>query len=241
MHKERHRVQKQFTNKVALAFGLVKFRVTRRIRRLFGLVDYYRVSPSALGYRKMLAADTTRYCGASSFQLFINTLFLNSAFGPVVTLRLCQAANSSRAGWKLFLPALKILHQLAKRCAGIDLPWRTSIGPGLLIAHGYGLVINESVVIGSNVTLFHGVTLGRRDHLAEDGSRSTGYPILEDDVWCGPHAIIVGDVRIGRGSRIAGGAFVTESVPPGSIVIGNPSKIVKSNVPPDVINRAQVL
>lgn len=63
----------------------------------------------------------------------------------------------------------------------------------------------------------------------------TGYPVLEDEVWVGPHAIIVGDVTVGRGSRIAGGAFVTESVPPYSVVIGNPAVIVKNNCTPDVM------
>lgn len=191
-----------------------------------------------LGLRQLLAAYITRYCGASSPRLFIKTFLLNPAFRPVVTLRCCQSADSSKAGWRLLLPILKVAHQFAKRTAGIDMPWRTSIGPGLLIAHGYGLVINERAVIGSNVTLFHGVTLGRRDRIAADGSRSSGYPILEDDVWCGPHAIIVGGAVIGQGSRIAGGAFVSSSIPPGSLVIGNPSQIVKSNVEPDVINRA---
>ncbi|WP_074773002.1 hypothetical protein [Nitrosospira multiformis] len=65
--------------------------------------------------------------------------------------------------------------------------------------------------------------------------------MIEDEVWIGPHAIIVGGVTIGRGSRIAGGAFVTENVPPYSIVSGNPSTIVKANCTPDVMNPAPLL
>jgi serine O-acetyltransferase len=120
----------------------------------------------------------------------------------------------------------------------MDLPWQTDIGGGLTIAHGWGLVINPQVRIGANVTLFHGVTLGQRDRISRDGTRTTGYPILEDEVWVGPNAIIVGSITIGRGSRIAGGAFVTEDVPPYSVVSGNPGQIIKTNCSPDVPNQA---
>lgn len=238
MHAERNIVQRQFVNGPKLTLGLLIFRTQRRLRRFVGEVDFAEMSHGDVNLRPLLVADTTRYCGDYSLRLLLKTFFLNQSFRPVVTLRLCQAANSFRGIWRLFLPILIVLHQFAKRSAGIDLPWRTSVGPGFLIAHGYGLVINERAVIGSNVTLFHGVTLGRRDRIQADGTRITGYPVLEDDVWCGPHAIIVGEVNIGQGSRIAGGAFVSENIPPHSLVVGNPSQIVKSDVVPDVINRA---
>lgn len=59
-------------------------------------------------------------------------------------------------------------------------------------------------------------------------------------MWVGPHAIIVGGVTIGRGSRIAGGAFVTVNIPPYSIVSGNPATIVKNNCVADVMHPAPV-
>jgi Serine acetyltransferase len=111
---------------------------------------------------------------------------------------------------------------------------------GLALTHAWGLVVSPGTRIGNNVTLFHGVTLGRRDRISREGDRSTEYPVLEDEVWVGPHAIIVGGVTIGRGSRIAGGAFVTESVPPYSVVSGNPASIVRSNCMPDVMHPAPV-
>ena len=186
-----------------------------------------------------LRADTIRQFGTYRFALLIKAFFSNPCFRPLVTLRLCQSVKVSRSFSWLLLPLLKIFHHLGKKSAGIDLPWRTKVGSGLHIAHGFGLVINPNAVIGNNVTLFHGVTLGRRDRIAPDGTRTTSYPFLEDDVWCGPHAVIVG-VRIGQGSRIAGGAFVTQDIPPHSLVIGNPAQIVKTGVPPDVINRAPI-
>jgi len=107
----------------------------------------------------------------------------------------------------------------------------------LAITHGWGTVVSENTVVGRNVTLLHGVTLGRRDRVAADGSRTvTGSPTIEDEVWIGPHATIIGPVTIGRGSRIAGGAWVCESVPAYSIVLGNPARVVKSGCVPDVMN-----
>jgi serine O-acetyltransferase len=122
--------------------------------------------------------------------------------------------------------------------AAIDLPWRTSIGAGLGVTHGWGLVVAAGARIGCNVTLFHGVTLGRRDQIAADGARRVGYPVIEDEVWIGPHAIVVGAVTIGCGSRIGGGAFVNFDVPPRSIVSGNPGAVVRQDCTPDVMNRA---
>ncbi len=122
----------------------------------------------------------------------------------------------------------------------MDLPWSTRIGPGLAITHGWGLVINENAQIGANVTLFHGVTLGRSDRIGADGVRVSAYPVLEDEVWVGPHAVIVGGVTIGRGSRIAAGAVVTRDVPAHSMVVGNPATITKERVISDVMNAAEI-
>jgi serine O-acetyltransferase len=134
----------------------------------------------------------------------------------------------------------KILHCIATNIAAMDLPWQTEIGGGLALDHGWGLVLNPGARIGKNVTLFHGVTIGSRDRISREGMRLTEYPIIKDEVWIGPHAIIVGGVTIGQGSRIAGGAFVTESIPPYSVVSGNPAAVVKNSCYPDVWNRAPV-
>jgi serine O-acetyltransferase len=94
--------------------------------------------------------------------------------------------------------------------------------------------------IGKNVTLFQGVTLGQLDLIGSDGQRTTGYPALEDEVWVGPHAIIVGNVIVGRGSIIAGGSLVTKSVPPHTVIAGNPGEILRRSCVPDVSNPAPV-
>jgi serine O-acetyltransferase len=183
-----------------------------------------------------LKSDTYREYGIFSWSRVISGLIFNRTFRLIVAIRLCQAAATSGSSFRFLLFPLRILHNLAQNLAGADFPWQTKIGAGIALSHGWGLVVNPGATLGRNVTLFHGVTLGRRDRIAVDGSRLTEYPVIEDEVWIGPHAIIIGGVIIGRGSRISGGAFVTDSIPAYSIVSGNPAAIVKSNCTPDILN-----
>lgn len=186
-----------------------------------------------------LKADTYREFGRFEWSLVAKGFLLRRTFRPMVTLRLSQICLSASPSVKMLtLPLARVLHRITCQWAGMDLPWETSIGPGLSLTHGWGLVVSPGAVVGRNVTIFHGVTLGRRDRIASDGVRTPGYPVIEDEVWIGPHAIIVGDIVIGHGSRIGGGACVFNTVPPYSVVVGNPGEIVKSNCSPDVPNRA---
>jgi serine O-acetyltransferase len=121
----------------------------------------------------------------------------------------------------------------------MDMSWRTQVGGGIALTHGWAAVIGAPSKIGHNVTIFHGVTLGGSNRISRDGTYTyRGHPTLEDDVWVGPNAVVTGKITIGRGSRIAAGAFVTHSVPPYSLVVGNPAKIVIKNCIPDVMNPA---
>jgi serine O-acetyltransferase len=185
-----------------------------------------------------LKADTCRQYDRFTWRGLVTGVLTRRTFRVVVTMRLCQSAARARGVGRMALPLFRLLHRMASHRAMVDLPWNADIGPGLAMTHGWGLVVSRGARIGGNVTLFHGVTLGRRDRIAADGRRTAEWPVLEDEVWVGPHAIIVGGVTIGRGSRIAGGAFVTEDVPPYSVVGGNPAAILKNNCVPDVMHPA---
>ncbi len=185
-----------------------------------------------------LKADTHRQYRRFTPGALARGALANRNFRVLVTLRLCQGVAASGRLLRLTLPIAQLLHRFATHSAAMDLPWQTEVGAGMALTHGWGLVISAGARIGRNVTLFHGVTLGARDRISHDRETLTEFPIIEDEVWIGPHAIIVGGVTIGRGSRIAGGAFVTESIPPYSVVSGNPSVIVKRNCTPDVSNPA---
>ena len=181
-----------------------------------------------------LKADTIRKKGKYRFRYVLSGYFTDRTYRPMVTFRLCQATGRWNTIGKPVHWFFRLLHRWACNKAGIDLPWKTKIAGGFSLTHGWGIVINPNASIGKNVTFFNGVTLGQRDRIAKDGTRSTEYPVIEDEVWIGPHAMIVGGVVIGKGSRIAGGAFITENIPPYSTVMGNPASIVKTGSHPDV-------
>ena len=102
---------------------------------------------------------------------------------------------------------------------GIEIPWRTRIGPGLRVYHGVGLVINDHTTLGRDVTLRQGVTIG---HSKSGG----GCPTVEDEVEFGANAIALGPITIGRGAIVGAGAVVTKDVPAGARVVGNPARIL---------------
>jgi serine O-acetyltransferase len=188
-------------------------------------------------FAALVMADVHRQYGKSSWRLVFTAVFARRTFRAVFTLRLCQAAAQHPLQF-LLLPLCKLLHRFSCQLAGMDLPWSLPVGGGLAITHGWGLVLNPGAQLGRNITLFHGATLGRRDRIAADGSRSSGFPVLADGVWVGPHALVLGAVSVGAGARIAGGSVVTEDVPAACIVSGNPAQIIKRDCMPDTMNAA---
>lgn len=189
---------------------------------------------------KIMLSDSFRKNGRYCFWDVLLGLIFVRTHRFVITMRLCQAAQLNWFG-RIVAPLLRVMHKMACYFACVDFPWRTEVGPGFVITHGRGIVINERASLGSNVTLFHGVTIGQADKISEDGGRETSYPVLENDVWVGPNAVIVGGVTIGEGSRICAGAFVTTDIPPRSLVVGNPAAVVKSGISPDVFNKCRLL
>lgn len=181
--------------------------------------------------------DLYRYYARKDLKCMLKAILFNRNYRVIFLHRLCQYISLSKSPFKSFLLfPLKILHRFALGGAGIDLPIQTKISEGFCINHGWGVVINPNAIIGKNVTIFHGVTIGQRDKILDNSLRVSSYPVIEDGVWIGPNAIIVGGVKVGKGSIIAAGAFITESIPEYSVVIGNPSRIVKSNCLPDIVN-----
>lgn len=137
-----------------------------------------------------------------------------------------RALLAHRAAHQLHLEGHRLLARLlaesAHRETGIDIHPGASIGESCFIDHGTGVVIGETAVIGRRCRLYQGVTLGARSFPRDEaGSLVRGakrHPTLEDDVVVYANATILGgDTVIGRGSEIAGGAFVTSSVAEGHI------------------------
>lgn len=114
------------------------------------------------------------------------------------------------------------ISQKAARKTGIEIHPGATIGKGLFIDHGAGVIIGETAIIGDNVTLYQGVTLGGTGK--EHGKR---HPTLEDNVMVSAGAKILGSFVIGENSKIGAGSVVLKPVPPNCTVVGVPGRIVK--------------
>jgi serine O-acetyltransferase len=113
------------------------------------------------------------------------------------------------------------LSQATRFFTGIEIHPGATVGDRFFIDHGMGVVIGETTVIGEDVTLYQAVTLGGTGK--ERGKR---HPTLEDRVVVGVGAAVLGDITIGRGSRVGGGAVVVNDVPPNSTVVGIPGRVI---------------
>jgi len=114
------------------------------------------------------------------------------------------------------------ISQRTVRKTGIEIHPGAKIGKGLFIDHGSGVVIGETAILGNNVTLYQGVTLGGTGK--EKGKR---HPTLEDNVMVSAGAKILGSFTIGENAKIGAGSVVLEEVPPDCTVVGVPGRIVK--------------
>ena len=114
------------------------------------------------------------------------------------------------------------ISQRATRKTGIEIHPGARIGKGLFIDHGSGVIIGETTIIGDNVTLYQGVTLGGTGK--EKGKR---HPTLKDNVMVSAGAKILGSFTIGENSKIGAGSVVLEEVPPNCTVVGVPGRVVR--------------
>lgn len=114
------------------------------------------------------------------------------------------------------------ISQRSARRTGIEIHPGAQIGKGLFIDHGHGVVIGETAIIGDNVTLYQGVTLGGTGK--EKGKR---HPTIGDNVMISAGAKVLGSFTVGENSKIGAGSVVLEEVPPNSTVVGVPGRIVK--------------
>jgi len=125
--------------------------------------------------------------------------------------------------WRSKLKLLaRMVSQLGRFLTGIEIHPGAQIGRGLFIDHGMGVVIGETAIVGDNVSLFQGVTLGGTGK--ETGKR---HPTLMDNVTVGAGAKILGNITIGENSYVGANAVVLRDVPPNCTVVGVPGRIVR--------------
>jgi serine O-acetyltransferase len=126
-------------------------------------------------------------------------------------------------GHRFYLLA-RWLSQVARFLTGIEIHPGAMIGRRLFIDHGLGVVIGETAIVGDDVTLYQGVTLGGTGK--EHGKR---HPTIEDNVVIGGGAKVLGNITVGRNCRIGAGSVVLRNVPENSTVVGVPGHVIFRN------------
>ena len=171
--------------------------------------------------RSLFAYDYYRYYGNDRYSI-LKRLFL----GLPIELRFLRAFRMAQYYRNRKMCILQYLYwELKKRRLAvkthIQIPTITRIGKGLYIGHFGRVIVNPRAVLGNNITINTGVTIGQTNR-----GKMQGVPTIADNVWIGTNAVIVGGINVGTDVLIAPNAFVNFDVPPHSVVVGNPAKII---------------
>lgn len=141
----------------------------------------------------------------------------------MVFFRTMHLLRQSTITFILFIPVFLLYRFSVEWLLGIELPWKTRIGPGFRIDHGQALVVNDGTVFGAGCTVRNSTTIGNKR--AKEGGY-TRAPIFGDRVDIGANAVIIGPITIGDDVAIGAGAVVVRDVPAGHVAVGNPARII---------------
>lgn len=165
---------------------------------------------------KTLLADTVELRRAAHFSEdvrgLLKTVLTCDGYRILVMNRFREAAR------QFHVPLANALLRSAQQAmAGIEIGKDVTLGQGVYFVHPVGVVIGGNARIGNRVRFYGSNTIGT--------ARDDGYPVIEDDVWIGAGARILGPIRVGARSRIGANAVVVDDVPPDSVAVGIPAKI----------------
>lgn len=131
----------------------------------------------------------------------------------------------NNAIWKLGLRGLaRFFANFARILTGIEIHPEAQIGERLFIDHGTGVVIGQTAVIGNDVTIYHGVTLGGVGRNGERGQKR--HPTIDDGAMIGAGAQVLGDVTVGKRAKVGANSVVTQDIPEGKTALGIPARVI---------------
>lgn len=168
--------------------------------------------------RKLVADVETAFVGDPAAKSHSEVIFCYPAIRAISNYRIANQLL------KLDVPLIpRIIGEMAHSETGIDIHPKAEIGESFTIDHGTGVVIGSTCIIGNNVKLYQGVTLGAKSFpLDENGNPIKGvprHPIVEDNVIIYAQATILGRITVGQNSIIGGNVWVTNNVPPNSKIV----------------------
>ncbi len=170
-------------------------------------------------YIFLLRSDLYRYSGNANLPSFLFTFMLEPGFKYSFWMRSCAYLKLHPIFRYFLFPLAWLILAHYEYKYGISISYRTQIGSGLYIGHFGGIVINKNVVVGKNCNISHQVTLGK----ANRGVKK-GYPVIGDNVYLGPGAKVIGNVKIGNNVAVGANCVVTKDIPDNGVVVGIPGK-----------------
>lgn len=182
---------------------------------------------------KTLRADAYRYSGKPGLVAMAETYLRHPGFRFTFYMRKVTFYSKTSRSYGFFAYIYNRLWLNHYRFRyGFDISPTTAIGPGFYIGHFGTVIISPYAVLGRNVNVAPGVTIGATSR----GSR-LGAPTIGDRAWIGANAILVGKITVGDDALIAPGAYVNFDVPAKAVVLGNPGKIVANTGSVGYLNR----
>ncbi|GAB4024758.1 serine acetyltransferase [Spirosoma koreense] len=150
----------------------------------------------------------------------------NNTKGRLIGLlfRIANSATRNRVARLLLTPYLVMYRVLVEWMMGTELPYDVVAGAGLKIYHGQALVVHRNTRIGRNCILRQSTTIG-------NNGQKGGCPVIGNHVNIGANVCIIGPVTIGDHVLIGAGSVITKSIPAYSVVVGNPARVIRQNIP----------
>ncbi|MFR3657257.1 MAG: serine O-acetyltransferase [Gallintestinimicrobium sp.] len=170
--------------------------------------------------KELVLADLYRYEGKTDTKSFLHAYATYEGFKFSVWLRMCSVARKKKLTKIFILPICRMIYRHYKYKYGYDIPYAIEIGPGLQIFHIGGIVFSPAKC-GKNITLSQNTTVGMTIH---NGKKQ--YPVLQDNIYIAPGAIIIGDITVGSDVAIGSNSVLTKSVEDYSVVVGIPGKVI---------------
>jgi len=167
----------------------------------------------------LIKSDLYRAVGDTGLKVVLKSLMFNSGFKICLSYRICHYCHINKK--KLLLLFFKTFNRYYQTKYSMSLPYEAKVGSGLYLGHVFSLIVSPKAVIGKNVNLSQGVTIG----FASRGDRK-GYPTIGDNVYIGPGAVIIGNISVGNNVAIGANCVVTKDVPDNAVVVGIPGKVI---------------
>jgi len=191
--------------------------------------------PAAPGMFKCLKQDIRCLVrGHPSRGKSLLVILTNRGFQSIFLYRFAHAA------WKARVPLIPMIcSRLAQHLFAVDISHKSRLGPGIVIVHGFGVVIGSDVEIAGDCCIFHGVTLGDRGSEWVNSDREDGHPRVGREVMFGAGAKVLGPITIGDNCVIGANAVVLTDVPPDSVAAGIPAKIISKRKTPHWVQNTE--